>query len=250
MELYRAATDEEQKERYKSRATELMNTVPTKTGKKRFMARQLPFDAFVSRKHTKWTALAEKQGCSMIDAIGVSPAEEIGYFWGTGNKRRNSAHLAAALERVEWFRGQGGGAEKDDEAWAQDTAHDEVAAYRVLRAVLLERLGRREEAHALLNKVVAEDSSSYKSKLEAHAENWPPPVARYELAVCAWDDYLKPAGKEGSSSSQAHLEECGSWLEKVAKWEAYDLDTRIGMKVRTGQETLRRLSAEGASISS
>ncbi|KAK4895652.1 hypothetical protein LTR28_001923, partial [Elasticomyces elasticus] len=65
----------------KSFLKELLFTVPQHAGKKRFMARQLPFDVFVTRKISKWQHRASEWGISFIDAIGVSPIEEMIYFW-------------------------------------------------------------------------------------------------------------------------------------------------------------------------
>ncbi|KAF2153064.1 hypothetical protein K461DRAFT_277847 [Myriangium duriaei CBS 260.36] len=235
IELYRAATDAAQKEKFKSRAEELLATVSTKTGKRRFMARQLPFDAFVGRKHAKWTAAAEKRGCSIVDAAGVSPAEEMVYFW-NGSKRRNAKHLEAGLARVEWFKVGDGVAGKE---------HDEVVAYYVLKGTLLQRLGRGEEARALLaDNVASEELTTYKSKVGGHAETWPLPVGCYELAVCAWEDYLTLVNGGGDELvKEEKLHECRGWVDKVAKWEGYDLDARMGMKVKTAQETLRKLKS-------
>lgn len=30
------------------------------------------------------------------------------------------------------------------------------------------------------------------------------------------------------------------WIEKAANWEKYELDARIGLKIATAQDTLRR----------
>lgn len=245
IELYREAEEPTLKEKYKTRATELINTVPTKSGKRRFMARQLPFDAFVSRKYAKWTAIAEKHGCSIIDAVGVSPAEEMVYFW-NGNKRRNEQHLTAALARLDFFTG-GKAASEHGEEWTADKEHDEVMVYFVLKAALLRRLGRRDEARAtLLQKVESEELHTYKARISSHAETWPLPVGCYEVAVCAWDEYMIKTG-HGEKEAEEELEECRKWVTKVAKWEGYDLDARMGMKVRTAQETLRKLAKDGVS---
>jgi hypothetical protein len=37
----------------------------------------------------------------------------------------------------------------------------------------------------------------------------------------------------------AKVAEAQTWLDKVAKWESFVLDTRIGMRVQTGLEVLK-----------
>lgn len=38
--------------------------------------------------------------------------------------------------------------------------------------------------------------------------------------------------------------ECEEYIQKAVKWEAYVLDTRIGMKITTAVETLRTFKLE------
>ena len=58
-----------------------MMKVPGLSGKKWIMARQLPFDVHVLRKVRKWQQRANELALDFVDAIGVSPAEEMIYLW-------------------------------------------------------------------------------------------------------------------------------------------------------------------------
>ncbi|KAF2222924.1 outer membrane protein Iml2/Tetratricopeptide repeat protein 39 [Elsinoe ampelina] len=226
--------------KYKSRATELLLLAPTKSGKKKFMARQLPFDVYVSRKIAKWQAVSQKKGVDLVDAAGVSPISEMVYFW-SGWKRMGTEHLEAYLARLErWEEGL-----QESGKW-EELEQDEKLTYHLLGAVVLERLGKREDARELLELgVTSMDLAAFKSRLGSHGEAWVLPVGVYELSVCDWGDYLELKDKGGDEErAQALLKDCVKKIDQVARWsESYDLDTRIGLKIRGAQETLRQHGA-------
>lgn len=224
VELYRdavAAGDEEGAARSKGEAERLLTLVPKHTGKKRFMARQLPFDVFVNRKLVKWEQRrAELKAESVVDAVGVSPIEELIYFW-NGYKRMRPEHLDMSLKAL----GRMGEGE----------ALDEQCIRALLRATALRNLGRVDEAkERLLTEVLCHEWVTFKG---GNKDNWTLPAAHYEMGACLWEEWkVKKDGKEDD-----RLRECGSWVEKVARWgEGYDLDARIGMKVTTAKDTLKR----------
>jgi hypothetical protein len=88
VELYRQnkVRDPATAQKYAIEAKEFFDKVVPNIGKKKFMGRQLPFDLFVNRKIQKWEARAKEWNCDFMDAIGVSPLEEMIFFW-NGAKR-------------------------------------------------------------------------------------------------------------------------------------------------------------------
>lgn len=230
VELYRGALadgDAQQAQASKREAERLLKVVPKHTGKKRFMARQLPFDVFVNRKLAKWEQRRlELKADSVVDAVGVSPIEEVIYFW-NGYKRMRPEHLDASLTALA--RGE---AEGDAEAL------DEKCIRALLRSAALRNLGRVAEAkERLLTEVLCHEWAVFKG---GNKDNWTLPAAHYEMAACLWEEWKEASGS-GSEKEEDRLRECGSWVEKVAKWgEGYDLDARIGMKVTTAKDTLKR----------
>ncbi|PNS19765.1 hypothetical protein CAC42_7732 [Sphaceloma murrayae] len=258
IELYRAAllpspsdspsTSSHRAAKYKSRATELLALVPTKAGKKRFMARQLPFDAYVARKVAKWEAEGKRRSLDPVDAAGVSPVSEMAYFW-SGWKRMSDRHLEGYLGRVEGFMDSFGveaGIGDGEGEWEEGTARDETLVYWVLKAIVVARMGRREEAREILQgKVVGTELVGLKAEMGPLGESWVLPVGIYELGVVDWEDYraLEEKGEGKGKRGQELLMACKGRVEKVAKWESYDLDTRIGLKIRGAQETLRKAGA-------
>lgn len=126
---------------YREKAVELLKMAPTLAGKKRFMAKQLPFDVYVTRKVQKWEERAKEWSVDFVDAIGVSPVEEMIYLW-NGPKRMNVSELETSLEKLDWGR----------------TSHpekhkanlDEVAIHTLLTACIFRNLGRFEEAKKTL----------------------------------------------------------------------------------------------------
>jgi hypothetical protein len=105
------------------------------------MAKQLPFNVYVTRKVQKWEERAKDWGVEFIDAIGVSPIEEMIYLW-NGSKRMSISELETSLEKLDWQR----------------TSHpekhkanlDEVAIYSLLLSSILRNLGRFDDARKTL----------------------------------------------------------------------------------------------------
>ena len=230
VELYRAAKvakDDSAATRHAAKATELLQNVRTHAGKKRFMARQLPFDIFIIRKLNKWEARAKDWAVPFIDAIGVSPLEEMIFFW-NGYKRMNIPQLKYSLDRLAW---------SEDPArnpnWFREGL-DERAILAVLRAATYRNMERYEEAKTLLRKeVLSHDKALFKGHLK---DDWTCVTAHYEMGANLW------LQRKGVGEKEA-VREALEWLEKAARWEGYELDTRIGLKVTTGLDTLRKWRA-------
>src|SRR3979490_861598 len=103
VDLYRdlQTTDPDSAKTHREKATELLKKAPTLAGRKRFMAKQLPFDVYVARKVQKWEERAKEWDIDFIDAIGVSPIAEMTYLW-NGTKRMNTSELETSLEKLDW----------------------------------------------------------------------------------------------------------------------------------------------------
>lgn len=223
----------------KTKAMALFEKVHPNLGRKKFMARQLPFDVFVSRKMQKWEARAKAWDCELVDAIGVSPIEELIYFW-NGYKRMSPAHLEQSLTNLAWSESA-----PNAKYWEREDGVDEKAILAVLRATTLRSLGRTEEAKDLLmREVISVDRAVFRGGVK---DSWTAPCARYEMAACLWaevapqlDDVDAGEGAAATGETKAKLEECGKWLVEVSAWEAYDLDARIGLKVTTAKGTMQR----------
>ncbi|KAH8693178.1 outer membrane protein iml2 [Talaromyces proteolyticus] len=255
--LYRqtAATDATAAKEYAKQARECLRKAPTLAGKKRLMARQLPFDVFVTRKVARWETRAKEWNVDLVEAAaaGVDPIEEMIFFW-NGYSRMRKEELEESLEKLAWSESDA------NKLWSKQN-EDEKAILSVLRAGVLRSLRRHREAKQILQKkVFSHDRSLFKGHLQ---ENWILPVAHFEMAANLWmerpnyvaahspsDSALKPTVSKTSGPSLSETEsdileremvqECEEHLEKVAKWESYDLDTRIGLKVTSAKGAVRK----------
>ncbi|KAI1735377.1 breast cancer protein [Xylaria scruposa] len=232
LELYRNAclatpTDKSQISLHKKKAEEIFGKVQPSAGKKRFMARPMPFEEFVVRKLKKWEERSSSWGVDLADAIGVSPMQEMVYLW-NGLKKMQPAELERAAGDLSWDR-----LTCSEEIRSKIQAQaDEKALHDLCYAAILRNLERFDEARGKLQEILNFDKSAFKG---ATKDDYIPPSAHYEMAVLAW--------VEGQSKTPAEtkkkIDDCQSWLDKVAGWEAYVLDGRIGMRVQTGMDTLR-----------
>ncbi|KAI1075548.1 breast cancer protein [Whalleya microplaca] len=248
---------------HKKKAEDLFKKAPTVAGKKRFLAKPLPFEQFVARKIQKWEERSKDLGVDLADAVGVSPAQEMVYLW-NGIKKMEAPELELSHAALSWDR-----LTAPEEARGKISAEtDELAVRDVCRAAVVRALGRFDEAHQLLEPVLAIDKLAFKGPTK---DDYALPAAHYEMAVLAWAEVQQPevrrrrespkaaeasaaaSTKTGSSSSSSSssskqgdeewirkkTDECQTWLEKVARWEAFILDARVGMRVQTGLDTIR-----------
>ncbi|KAI9797604.1 MAG: Mitochondrial outer membrane protein iml2 [Piccolia ochrophora] len=233
LELYRqckASHDLSQARDHAKKAEKILKSVPSHTGRKRFLARQLPFDVFVTRKIHKWEQRAHDWKVDFVDAIGVSPIEEMLYFW-NGYKRQPSVCLQASLDALAW-------SPSSSPFWSRESP-DELAIHALLRAVVHRHQGKYELSRRVLyDEVLSIDRTTIKGHLR---DDWTLPCACYEMAVLCWFERGQTSEK---AEEKEKVRECEEWLEKVAKWEGgYDLDARIGLKITTAQDTLKQYHA-------
>lgn len=252
------ATDKTLAAEYAKKAAELLLKAPTVAGKKRLMARQLPFDVFVTRKVSKWEARAKEWKVDLVDAVGVDPIEEMIFFW-NGHDRMTTVELEACLGNLAW-------SESDANETRSKETEDERAGLNVLRAAILRALRRHAEAKEILAKeVLPLDRTVFKGHLR---DDWILPVAHFEMATNLWmerpsyraahkreDFALKatisrttnasslPSDLEAEQVERQKVRECAEHVETVAKWESFDLDTRIGLKVTAAQDAVRKWEA-------
>lgn len=143
----------------------------------------------------------------------------------------SDAQLTASLAALAWSEDAA-----SNPHWRRE-ALDEHAILAVLRAAVLRNLKRFDEAKAVLRAdVLVHDRAAFKGGLK---DDWTSPVAHYEMGAICWME------RDGGVGDEEKVRECAEWLEKVAKWETYGLDARIGLKVATGLDTLKKYGGAG-----
>lgn len=215
LELYRQnkTKDPEAAAIYAAQTREFFDKVLPNIGKKKFMGRQLPFDIVVNRKISKWQARAKEWDCDFLDAIGVSPLEEMIYFW-NGHKRCRIDHLETSLQNLAW-------SESAENPYWEKESIDEKSILALLRAAALRNMNHTAEAKAILEQeIIPVDRALFKGELK---ESWTAPAARYEMAANIWreaDADHQPA------QHMDMLNQCRDWLNEVTNWGGFDLDAR------------------------
>ncbi|EFX01609.1 mitochondrial outer membrane protein iml-2 [Grosmannia clavigera kw1407] len=133
--------------KHKKAAEDLFRLAPTMAGKKKFMSRQMPFDAFVIRKITKWEERAKALNIDLADSIGASPAQEMIYLW-NGSKRMRARFLEKALTCLRWKRCTAG----LDVVKVFRATTDEWTMGNLCQVSLMRSLGRTEDARVVLER--------------------------------------------------------------------------------------------------
>ncbi len=222
---------------------------PTHIGKKKIMGKQLPFDIFVNRKVAKWEQRAKEWGCEFVDAVGVSPLEEMAYLW-NGYKKMDAAQLEVSLANLSWS--------ESNPHWRKEGV-DERAILALLKSAVLRNQRKHSEAKQILRaEILCHEPAVF---IGPNQDNWTAPTAHYEMAVNHWmerNEYKKQYGTSlvdrGSANckitsadviSDAELvAECKKWVEKARAWGKYELDARIGMKVTTAGDAIKKWEAK------
>lgn len=214
------------------------------------MARQLPFDVFVTRKIAKWEARAKEWKVPLVEAVGVDPIEEMIFFW-NGHSRMTTDQLEKSLSNLAWF-------ESEDPHWSRE-GPEENAILHLLRAAVLRSMRKHDQAKDLLQThILNHDKNLFKGHLK---NDWICPVAHFEMAANLWmerptyiaahesaskevEDTNTTEDKSSRSSSEdverQKVRQCKEYLEKAARWESYELDARIGLKVTAAMEAVQK----------
>ncbi|OAA53322.1 Tetratricopeptide repeat protein 39 [Cordyceps fumosorosea ARSEF 2679] len=237
LELYRDAVargDATTAAAEKKKAEAYLRDSREKSAKKTFMARQLPFEAFVQRKLQKWEARSKDLGVDLADAVSVSPAVEMTFAFGT-TTLMSTSEFDKAQDCLAWSR-LTAPADKLDKL----KDRDELGVRAVCLASILRGSNHLDEAQTLLQKeVLSHDKNLFKG---GHREDYVVPATLHELAAIAWAECDQPPADLDASKLEAHqkakVKECEEHLEKARLWESYVLDGRIGMRIQCGLATL------------
>lgn len=247
LSLYRSTTgDAKLAAKHAEKATEYYRMAPPLAGKKRFMARQLPFDVFVTRKIAKWEARAKEWKVPLVDAVGVDPIEEMIFFW-NGHSRMTTDQLEESLQNLAWSESDA------NKNWSRE-GPEEKAILQLLRAAVWRSMRKHDLAKdSLQNSVLSHDKTLFTGHLK---DNWVHPAAHFEMAANLWmerPNYIAVHGdgsgtppaeaskREGSSQLEKQkVRECKEYLEKASRWESYELDARIGLKVTAAMEAVHK----------
>ncbi|KAM3504616.1 hypothetical protein MY11210_008287 [Beauveria gryllotalpidicola] len=204
------------------------------SSKKKFMARQLPFETFVQRKVQKWEARRKELGVDLADAVAVSPAVEMMFAW-SGPKWMATREFEKAQECLAWSR-LTAPADKLEKL----KERDELGVRAVCLASILRGCNRLDEARKLLEvEVLSHDKNLFKG---AHKEDYVVPAAIHEVAAIAWAECGQPPADFDAAQTEEYqrtkVKKCEENLEKARVWEAYVLDARMGMRIQCGLATL------------
>ncbi|QIW99116.1 hypothetical protein AMS68_004634 [Peltaster fructicola] len=213
--------DPEQTKRYAALANKSLSLVMGECGKRKVLGRPVPIEVYVKNNMNRYLAKQAAQKCTLVEAIDVSPAEELIWLHGAHDSMPE-AQLQVSLEELESYK----------------TANDEEAARTaLLKAACLRSLGQISSAREEIEQHVLIHTSTARN-WGRHASNWVLPAADYEVAVCLWHE----AGPD--KQDQAKLRACAEHLKAASKASGHDLQTFQGIKISTGIGTLKKLGIE------
>jgi Protein of unknown function (DUF3808) len=171
------------------------------------------------------------------------------YLW-SGYKKMDNVQLERSLENLAWS--------ESNPHWKREGL-DEKAILALLRSVVLRNQRKHHEAKALLrSEILCHEPAAFRGH---HRDDWTAPTAHYEMAVNLWmerHEYIKQFGTELADPESARRQitnpdwagdaelvaECKKWVDKARGWEKYELDARIGMKITTAADAIKKWEAK------
>jgi hypothetical protein len=244
VEIYRLnrETNPEKAAEAKKKATECIEKGPLMLGKRKVMARAMPFDIFVQRKVKLWKQVASQKKLDLVDAIGTSPIFEVVYIW-NGFSKMPKDKLEIALKSIG-YSGATGTPYASSKAPPLEESDDDFITRTLLNGVTLRCLGRFDESVELLEahglpKIWTPTPAKGQSisglpKVQYHKhlrEPWVGPSTIYERAVLEW----KIHGMHRIQTTRDLIDFAIHWDED------YELSTRIGFKIKSAKDKLDAL---------
>ena len=202
---------------YRERAASLIYKAPSYLNTKKFMAKNLPFDRFMSRKVAMFQNIAKKHNIEdPLDCIPISPVNELTYLY-DGYTRMYEKNLLNSLKMVTEYKNPAIELQLED----QETIKE------FLTAVIYRRIGKIAEGCEILDqkiipKIIQSENNGKVKFYKLKDDPWLYPSALYERALFNW----KLEDVKG-------LKDCKDWLQKSLDFAGdYELSSRIGMKTK------------------
>lgn len=244
VEIYRInkESNPEKAAQAKKKANECIEKVPQMLGKRKVMARAMPFDIFVQRRVKLWKQISIQKKLDLIDSIGTSPIFEIIYIW-NGFPKMPLDKLEVAMKYVG-FSGKPGTLFASTNHPCLEESSDDFTTRMLLHGTILRCLGKFNDAVDLIEthglpKIWTETphkgyTKSGLPKVQYHKhlrEPWAGPSLIYERGVLEW----KMHGMQNIDSTRDYIDLAFNWDED------YELSTRIGFKIKSTKDKLDAL---------
>uniref|UniRef100_A0A060TF93 ARAD1D21296p n=1 Tax=Blastobotrys adeninivorans TaxID=409370 RepID=A0A060TF93_BLAAD len=249
VEIYREnqQSNPEKAKEAKEKAKECIEKIPSLFGKKRFMAKTMPFDVFVLRKMNQWKSTAQEKGLHIVDAIGTSPVNEAIYFWNGFNKMPQNL-LEESLRLLGYSGAPGSDYASDHDPVLAETEDESITRY-ILQSIALRQLGRVQEGVDLLDKHVMSkiwtpqpQKGTTKSGLpkvhynKQYKDPWAGPTAIYERGIFEW----RINGVQNADRVRDYLDLAMNWADD------YELSTRVMMRIKSGMDRLELIARQNS----
>lgn len=218
LEIYRNSPETAEGMESKERAGEFLYEARRAIGKKKFLARTMPFDQFVVRKVETIEKRAKALNLHIADAVGTSLLYEAMYFWG-GHSRMPQDLVAKSIKALDYSRH---GKFEEPES--------EIFTRKLMTAIYMRYNQQAEEGAELLDEILPSVVTISPGTIQYHLqkEPWAGPVAIYEKAIYEW----------AIKGSSAH-KKVRYWLKVAEDWEGdYELSTRINMRITAAKDRL------------